>query len=105
DEMRRKTKNDRKEKIYKQPPTIKKQKATLRRPAASCPRKNFVLFHKGGAKTSKVPHPLITKRKQLHEQMKTLAVEFGFILSARVKVVISNIKQGAESTVEKGFDV
>ncbi|MED1305356.1 hypothetical protein P4U65_33740, partial [Bacillus pacificus] len=46
--MRRKTENDWKEKIYKQPPTMKKQKANPWRPPPSFLRKKFVLFHKRG---------------------------------------------------------
>ncbi|MGG0314383.1 hypothetical protein ABEY53_23425, partial [Bacillus mycoides] len=45
---RRKTENDSKEKIHKQPPTLKKQKATSWRPPLSFPYKKFVLFHKRG---------------------------------------------------------
>ncbi|WP_206781225.1 hypothetical protein, partial [Bacillus thuringiensis] len=46
--MRRKTKNNSKEKIYKHPPTMKKQKANSWRPPPSFPCKKFVLFHKRG---------------------------------------------------------
>ncbi|HHB2032762.1 TPA: P27 family phage terminase small subunit, partial [Bacillus cereus] len=53
----------------------------------------------------KVPHPLLTKKKQLHEQMKALAVEFGLTPSARAKIVIPNSKQGPKTNVEKEFDV
>ena len=55
--------------------------------------------------TNKVPHPLLTKKKQLHEQMKALAVEFGLTPSARAKIVIPNSKQGPKTNVEKEFDV
>ena len=55
--------------------------------------------------TNKVPHPLLTKKKQLHEQMKALAVEFGLTPSARAKIVIPNRKQGPKTNVEKEFDV
>ncbi|EEM55724.1 MULTISPECIES: phage terminase small subunit P27 family [Bacillus cereus group] len=65
----------------------------------------LVEYTNKAAETNKVPHPLLTKKKQLHEQMKTLAVEFGLTPSARAKIVIPNIKQGPKTNVEKEFDV
>ena len=58
-------------------------------------KKDFLLnIPNKAAETNKVPHPLLTKKKQLHEQMKALAVEFGLTPSARAKIVIPNSKQG-----------
>ncbi|OUB07825.1 terminase [Bacillus thuringiensis serovar yunnanensis] len=65
----------------------------------------LVEYTNKAAETNKVPHPLLTKKKQLHEQMKALAVEFGLTPSARAKIVIPSAKKGAKSTVEKEFDV
>ena len=56
------------------------------------------------AETNKVPHPLLTKKKQLHEQMKALAVEFGLTPSARAKIVIQIVNK-VKTNVEKEFDV
>ena len=58
------------------------------------PRRRTVEYTNKAAETNKVPHPLLTKKKQLHEQMKALAVEFGLTPSARAKIVIPNRKQG-----------
>ncbi|PEP73442.1 phage terminase small subunit P27 family [Bacillus toyonensis] len=65
----------------------------------------LVEYTNKAAETNKVPHPLLTKKKQLHEQMKALAVEFGLTPSARAKIVIPNSKQGLKTNVEKEFDV
>ncbi|MFD4853649.1 phage terminase small subunit P27 family [Bacillus mycoides] len=65
----------------------------------------LVEYTNKAAETNKVPHPLLTKKKQLHEQMKALAVEFGLTPSARAKIVIPSAKKGTKSTVEKEFDV
>ena len=43
-------------------------------------------IHQQSAETNKVPHPLLTKKKQLHEQMKAIGVDFGFTPSARAKL-------------------
>ncbi|PEA24593.1 phage terminase small subunit P27 family [Bacillus cereus] len=65
----------------------------------------LVEYTNKAAETNKVPHPLLTKKKQLHEQMKALAVEFGLTPSARAKIVMPSAKKGTKSTVEKEFDV
>ncbi|WP_186320965.1 phage terminase small subunit P27 family [Bacillus mycoides] len=65
----------------------------------------MVEYTNKAAETNKVPHPLLTKKKQLHEQMKSLEVELGLTPSARAKIVIPSVKKGAKSTVEKEFDV
>jgi P27 family predicted phage terminase small subunit len=48
----------------------------------------MVEYTNKAAETNKVPHPLLTKKKQLHEQMKALAVEFGLTPSARAKIAL-----------------
>ncbi|MCQ6343703.1 phage terminase small subunit P27 family [Bacillus cereus] len=65
----------------------------------------LVEYTNKAAETNKVPHPLLTKKKQLHEQMKAIGVDFGFTPSARAKIVIPNRKQGPKTNVEKEFDV
>jgi P27 family predicted phage terminase small subunit len=50
------------------------------------------------AETNKVPHPPMTKKKQLHEQMKSTATEFGLTASARAK--LSMPKQDPREPVE-----
>ena len=62
-------------------------------------------IHQQAAETNKVPHPLLTKKKQLHEQMKAIGVDFGFTPSARARIVMPRAKKGAQTTVEKEFDV
>ncbi|PEL80046.1 phage terminase small subunit P27 family [Bacillus wiedmannii] len=65
----------------------------------------MVEYTNKAAETNKVAHPLLAKKKQFHEQMKSLEVEFGLTPSARAKIVIPSVKKGAKSTVEKEFDV
>ena len=65
----------------------------------------MVEYTNKAAETNKVAHPLLTKKKQFHEQMKALEVELGLTPSARAKIVIPNIKQGPKTNIEKEFDV
>ncbi|HDW3058686.1 phage terminase small subunit P27 family [Bacillus cereus] len=65
----------------------------------------LVEYTNKAAETNKVPHPLLTKKKQLHEQMKAIGVDFGFTPSARARIVMPRAKKGAQTTVEKEFDV
>ncbi len=53
--------------------------------------------------TNSVPHPLLTKKKQLHEQMKTLATEFGLTPSSRAKIAISKPEEKEKTEEEKLF--
>ncbi|MGQ0455276.1 P27 family phage terminase small subunit, partial [Bacillus sp. SS-TM] len=46
----------------------------------------MVEYTNKAAETNKVPHPLLTKKKQLHEQMKSLAIEFGLTPSSRASL-------------------
>lgn len=46
----------------------------------------MVEYTNKAAETNKVPHPLLTKKKQLHEQMKSLATEFGLTPSSRASL-------------------
>ncbi|WP_069649648.1 phage terminase small subunit P27 family [Caloranaerobacter ferrireducens] len=48
----------------------------------------MVEYTNKAAETNKVPHPLLTKKKQLFEQMKSIAGEFGLTPSARAKLAI-----------------
>jgi P27 family predicted phage terminase small subunit len=63
----------------------------------------MVEYTNKAAETNKVPHPLLTKKKQLHEQMKSLATEFGFTPAARAKIAIPKQQQKEPSTFEKEF--
>ncbi|MEH7150977.1 phage terminase small subunit P27 family [Bacillus thuringiensis] len=65
----------------------------------------LVEYTNKAAETNKVPHPLLTKKKQLHEQMKAIGVDFGFTPSARARIVMPRAKKGAQTTVEKEFGV
>lgn len=53
----------------------------------------MVEYTNKAAETNKVPHPLLTKKKQLHEQMRSLAIEFGLTPSARAKLAIPKQKK------------
>lgn len=53
--------------------------------------------------TNRIPHPLLTKKKQLFEQMKTMAVEFGLTPSARARIAIPQEKEKDVSEEEQLF--
>lgn len=63
----------------------------------------MVEYTNKAAETNKVPHPLLTKKKQLHEQMKALAVEFGLTPSARAKLAMPKKEKKEPSAFEKRF--
>ncbi|MDE3838651.1 phage terminase small subunit P27 family [Bacillus methanolicus] len=60
----------------------------------------MVEYTNKAAETNKVPHPLLTKKKQLHEQMKSLATEFGLTPSSRAKIALPK-KEEKEPTPEE----
>ncbi|WP_435817046.1 phage terminase small subunit P27 family [Brevibacillus nitrificans] len=51
--------------------------------------------------TNSVPHPLLTKKKQLHDQMRSLAIEFGLTPSARAGLA----KPKKEPKPQTAFDM
>lgn len=53
--------------------------------------------------TNQVPHPLLTKKKQLHEQIKSLQGEFGFTPASRAKLAIPREENEEKSGFEKMF--
>ncbi|SDX05930.1 phage terminase, small subunit, putative, P27 family [Marininema mesophilum] len=53
----------------------------------------MVEYTNNSAETNRVPHPLLTKKKQLHEQMKSLAVEFGLTPSSRARLAMPQKKK------------
>ncbi|WP_432419738.1 P27 family phage terminase small subunit [Bacillus thuringiensis] len=57
------------------------------------------------AETNKSSPSTTYKKKQLHEQMKALAVEFGLTPKCKSENCHSNSKQGPKTNVEKEFDV
>ncbi|WAH39171.1 phage terminase small subunit P27 family [Alicyclobacillus dauci] len=59
----------------------------------------LVEYTNKAAETNKVPHPLLTKKKQLHEQMRSLALEFGLTPSSRAKLAMP--KQDGKSKTEE----
>lgn len=63
----------------------------------------MVEYTNKAAETNKVPHPLLTKKKQLHEQMKSLATEFGLTPSARAKIAIPKKEEKEPSALERMF--
>jgi P27 family predicted phage terminase small subunit len=63
----------------------------------------MVEYTNKAAETNKVPHPLLTKKKQLHEQMRSLASEFGLTPSARAKIAIPKKEEAPKSEAERRF--
>jgi P27 family predicted phage terminase small subunit len=63
----------------------------------------MVEYTNKAAETNKVPHPLLTKKKQLHEQMRSLAAEFGLTPSARAKLSIPKEEPKEPTEFEKTF--
>lgn len=63
----------------------------------------MVEYTNKAAETNKVPHPLLTKKKQLAEQMKALAMEFGLTPASRAKLAIPREEEKPKSEEEKLF--
>lgn len=63
----------------------------------------MVEYTNKAAETNKVPHPLLSKKKQLFEQMKALASEFGFTPAARAKIAIPKQEQKEETKFDRLF--
>lgn len=63
----------------------------------------MVEYTNKAAETNKVPHPLLTKKKQLHEQMKSLATEFGLTPSARAKLAMPRQEEKELTEFEQLF--
>jgi P27 family predicted phage terminase small subunit len=63
----------------------------------------MVEYTNKAAETNKVPHPLLTKKKQLHEQMKSLAAEFGLTPVARAKLAMPKQEKKEPTPEEKLF--
>lgn len=63
----------------------------------------MVEYTNKAAETNKVPHPLLTKKKQLFEQMKSIAGEFGLTPSARAKIAIPKQENKEPSELERLF--
>lgn len=60
----------------------------------------MVEYTNKAAETNKVPHPLLTKKKQLHDQMRSIAIEFGLTPSARARLAKPK-KEEAPKTEEE----
>ncbi|WP_026486816.1 phage terminase small subunit P27 family [Caldanaerobius polysaccharolyticus] len=63
----------------------------------------MVEYTNKAAETNKVPHPLLSKKKQLFEQMKAIASEFGFTPSARAKIAIPKQEEKEETKFDRLF--
>ncbi|HDT6579186.1 TPA: phage terminase small subunit P27 family [Bacillus cereus] len=63
----------------------------------------MVEYTNKAAETNKVPHPLLTKKKQLHEQMKSLAIEFGLTPSSRASLAKPKGDDKPKTNAEKRF--
>ena len=55
------------------------------------------------ATVGKIPHPLLTKKRQAFDQMKAIALEFGFTPSARAKIAIPRKEKPEPTAFEKTF--
>lgn len=63
----------------------------------------MVEYTNKAAETNKVPHPLLTKKKQLFEQMKAIAAEFGLTPSARAKLALPREEEKEPTEFDKMF--
>ncbi|KHO62680.1 terminase [Thermoanaerobacter sp. YS13] len=63
----------------------------------------MVEYTNKAAETNKVPHPLLSKKKQLFEQMKAIASEFGFTPSARARIAIPKQEKKEETKFDRLF--
>ena len=63
----------------------------------------MVEYTNKAAETNKVPHPLLTKKKQLYEQMRSIASEFGLTPTARAKIAIPKREEKPKSEEELLF--
>jgi P27 family predicted phage terminase small subunit len=63
----------------------------------------MVEYTNKAAETNKVPHPLLTKKKQLHEQMKSLAAEFGLTPASRAKLAMPKQEKKEPDEFERTF--
>ena len=63
----------------------------------------MVEYTNKAAETNKVPHPLLARKKQLHEQMKSLSTEFGLTPASRAKLAIPKKEKKTPTEFEKRF--
>ncbi|WAH44514.1 phage terminase small subunit P27 family [Alicyclobacillus fastidiosus] len=63
----------------------------------------LVEYTNKAAETNKVPHPLLTKKKQLHDQMRSLSLEFGLTPSSRAKLAMPKVEKSERSEEEELF--
>lgn len=63
----------------------------------------MVEYTNKAAETNKVPHPLLTKKKHLFDQMRVMAQEFGFTPSARAKIAIPKKETKEPTELDKMF--
>jgi P27 family predicted phage terminase small subunit len=63
----------------------------------------MVEYTNKAAETNKVPHPLLTKKKQLAEQMKALATEMGLTPASRAKLAMPKEQPKEPTEFERLF--
>ncbi len=63
----------------------------------------MVEYTNKAAETNKVPHPLMTKKRQLYDQMKSIASEFGLTPAARAKIAIPKKDEKPKTEEERLF--
>lgn len=63
----------------------------------------MVKYTNKASETNYIPHPLLTKKKQLHDQMKTLALEFGLTPYSRMRLAHPQKERTAMTEEERLF--
>lgn len=67
-------------------------------------QEGFMIKHTNkSGETNKVSHPLLTKKKQLFEQMKAMAIEFGLTPSSRAKIALPKQEEKEPNEFERLF--
>ena len=63
----------------------------------------MVEYTNKAGETNRIPHPLFTRKKQLHEQMIKIASEFGFTPCSRAKIALPKKEKKEPTAFEQRF--
>lgn len=63
----------------------------------------IVEYTNKAGETNNIPHPLLTKKKQLFDQMRSIALEFGLTPSARAKLALPKQEPQEKTPFERLF--
>ena len=63
----------------------------------------MVEYTNKAAETNRVPHPLLAKKKQLHEQMAKIESDFGMAPASRAKIAMPKKEEKEPTAFEKMF--